>query len=55
MVRTAGDYYRMDAEEIAALEGFGEVSAGKLVDAIQASKQRPFARVLFALGIEGVG
>jgi DNA ligase (NAD+) len=55
MVRTAGDYYRLRADEIAALEGFGEVSAGKLIDSIQASKQRPFARVLFALGIEGVG
>jgi DNA ligase (NAD+) len=55
MVRTAGDYYRLRAEEIAALEGFGEVSAGKLIDAIHASQQRPFARVLFALGIEGVG
>ncbi len=37
------------------LEGFGEVSARNLSEAIEASKQRPFARVLFALGIEEVG
>ena len=35
--------------------GFGKVSAEKLVNAIEASKQQPFGRVLFALGIEEVG
>ena len=33
----------------------GEISATRLVAAIAASRERPFARVLFALGIEGVG
>ena len=37
------------------LEGFGELSARNLIAAIEVSKQRPFARVLFALGIEEVG
>jgi DNA ligase (NAD+) len=37
------------------LDGFGEISAGKTIEAIQASKETPFGRVLFALGIEGVG
>ncbi len=55
MVRTAGDFYRLEASEIVSLEGYGELSASKLVDAIAASRERPFARVLFALGIEGVG
>jgi DNA ligase (NAD+) len=54
-VTTASDFYRLEAEKIAALDGFGEVSAGKLVSAIEASKQQPFGRVLFALGIEEVG
>ena len=54
-VKTAADFYELDAERIASLEGFGEVSARKLVDAIEASKQRPFGLVLFALGIEEVG
>src|SRR5262249_35598081 len=42
-------------EELLETEGFGEVSVNNLLDAIEASKQRPFARVLFALGIEEVG
>ncbi|MGH2909324.1 MAG: NAD-dependent DNA ligase LigA [Solirubrobacteraceae bacterium] len=54
-VRTAGDLYRLTAEQIAEQPGFGEVSAGKLVAAIEASKRQPFGRVLFAAGIEEVG
>jgi DNA ligase (NAD+) len=54
-VRTAADFYRLTAEQIASRPGFGEVSAGKLVAAIEASKRQPFGRVLFALGIEEVG
>jgi DNA ligase (NAD+) len=54
-VRTAADLYRLTAEQIATREGFGEVSATKLVSAIEASKRQPFGRVLFAIGIEEVG
>ncbi|MGB9182564.1 MAG: NAD-dependent DNA ligase LigA [Solirubrobacteraceae bacterium] len=54
-VKTAGDFYRLEAERIAEQTGFGPVSAGKLVAAIEASKDQPFGRVLFALGIEEVG
>ncbi len=54
-VRTAADFYRLTAEQIAEQPGFGEVSAAKLVAAIEASKQQPFGRVLFALGIEEIG
>ena len=55
LVRTAGDFYRLTEEQLVQLEGYGEVSARNLVSAIQASKDRPFGIVLFALGIEGVG
>jgi len=55
LVRTAGDLYRLDAERLLELEGFGEVSVRNLLAAIEQSKTRPFARVLFALGIEEVG
>jgi DNA ligase (NAD+) len=55
LVRTDGDYYRLTVEQLTELEGFAEQSARNLVDAIEASKQRPFARVLFGLGIEEVG
>jgi DNA ligase (NAD+) len=54
-VRTAGDFYRLTAEQIATQPGFGEVSADKLVSALEASKRQPFSRVLYALGIEEVG
>jgi DNA ligase (NAD+) len=54
-VRTAADFYRLTAERIAEQPGFGEVSAGKLVAAIEQSKQQPFGRVLFAIGIEEIG
>ncbi len=55
LVRTAGDFYRLTEEQLRELEGYGEVSARNLVASIQASKDRPFGIVLFAIGIEGVG
>ncbi len=56
-VRTDGDFYRLRdrAEEIIALDGFGEISTRKLFEAIEASKRQPFGLVLFAVGIEEVG
>ncbi len=53
--RNAADFYRLTADQIASQPGFGRVSAEKLVSAIERSKQEPFGRVLFALGIEEVG
>ncbi len=55
LVRTAADFYRLTAEQLIELERFGEVSARNAVAAIEASKARPFGRVLFAIGIEGIG
>lgn len=55
LVRTAADFYRLTAEQLVELEGYAEISAQRVVDAIEASKARPFGRVLFAIGIEEVG
>jgi DNA ligase (NAD+) len=55
LVKTAGDFYRLSEEQLLELDGFGELSAKNLIAALEASKERPFARVLFALGIEEVG
>jgi DNA ligase (NAD+) len=55
LVKTFADFYRLTREQIMGLEGYGEVSADKLIAAIQGSSEQPFGRVLFALGIEGVG
>ena len=54
-VRTAADFYRLTAEQIAQQSGFGPVSAEKLVGAIAASKAQGFGSVLYAAGIEEVG
>ncbi len=55
LVQTAADFYALREEQLLELEGFGELSVRNLLAAIEKSKQRPFARVLFALGIEEVG
>ena len=54
-VRTAADFYRLTAEQIAERSGFGQVSAEKLVAAVANSKRQPFGRLLSALGLEEVG
>jgi DNA ligase (NAD+) len=38
LVKTAGDFYRLSAEQLTGLEGYGEVSANRLLAAIAASK-----------------
>jgi DNA ligase (NAD+) len=55
MIADVADIYELDAERLAELEGFGEVSAANLLAAIDASRSRPFKRVLYALGLPGVG
>ena len=55
LIEDVADIYDLDEERLAALEGFGEVSARNLVAAIDASRSRPFKRVLYALGLPGVG
>jgi DNA ligase (NAD+) len=55
LVRDFADLYRLDAAALAGLERLGERSAGNLVAAIDASRRRPPANLLFALGIRHVG
>jgi DNA ligase (NAD+) len=55
LVRTAADFYRLTEAQLLALDRFAEVSARNAIAAIEASKRRPFGRVLFAIGIEGIG
>jgi DNA ligase (NAD+) len=55
LIEDVGDIYELNEERLAGLEGFGEVSARNLVAAIDASRGRPFKRVLYALGLPGVG
>ena len=55
LIRNVADIYELDAEGLASLDGFGEVSARNLLGAVEGSKERPFFRVLYALGIPGIG
>jgi DNA ligase (NAD+) len=55
LIKDPADIYHLEAEQISPLEGFGEKSAENLVRAIERSKEQPFPRVLFALGIRHVG
>jgi DNA ligase (NAD+) len=55
LVTTAADLYRLVPEQLMELEGYGEVSAHRTVQNIADSKERPFGRVLFAIGLEEVG
>ncbi|HLM51765.1 MAG TPA: NAD-dependent DNA ligase LigA [Solirubrobacteraceae bacterium] len=55
LVTHAGDLYRLTPEALTALDGFAAISAQRLVDAIAATRERPFGRVLFGIGLEEVG
>jgi len=55
VVRSLPDLYRLTAEQLAALEGFAEISATRAFDSITRSKEQPFSRVLFGLNIPKVG
>ena len=55
LVRDVADLYQLAYDDIYALEGFKEVSTQNILDGIEASKQQPFANVLFGLGVRYVG
>jgi DNA ligase (NAD+) len=55
VIQDAADIYTLDRDRLVQLEGFGEISANNLLANIEASKQQPFFRVLYALGIPGIG
>jgi len=55
LVKAAADVYGFRKGQLTALERMGETSAENLLRSIEASKERPFGVVLFAIGIEGVG
>ncbi len=57
LLKSAPDVFRLPAHEeaIAAREGWGKVSAGKLSAAIRARQKIPLARFIFALGIRRIG
>ena len=55
LLHNIADIYDLKLEDIASQERLGEKSAQNILDGIEASKNVPWARVLFALGIRMVG
>ena len=55
LIANVADLYQLTAEQLVALDRFAAQSAGQLVTAIAASKERPLSSLLFGLGIRHVG
>jgi DNA ligase (NAD+) len=55
IVETLADLFRLRKEDLIPLEGFAEKSAQNLIAALDAARDRPLSRLLFALGIRHVG
>lgn len=55
LARTPADLYDISKYELLSLEGWQDKSADRFLTSLEASKQVPFERVLFALGIRYVG
>jgi len=55
LLRSMPDLYRLTAEQLLGIEGYGAISAARAIDAIERSKAQPFSRVLFGLNMPKVG
>ncbi|MGN6557315.1 MAG: NAD-dependent DNA ligase LigA [Solirubrobacterales bacterium] len=55
LIEDVADIYDLTEEQLVALDRFGETSTHNLLAAIDESRSRPFKRVLYALGLPGVG
>jgi DNA ligase (NAD+) len=55
MINTVADLYRLSMQDLLTLPNFKEKSAGNLLSAIKKSKQSPLDKIIYALGIKGIG
>lgn len=55
LIKTVADLYTLDIQELMALERFGRKSAENLLQSIENSKKNELNRLVFALGIRGIG
>lgn len=55
LIRTPGDLYRLDVDQVANLDRMGKKSASNLLAAIERSKNSDLSRLLYAFGIRQVG
>jgi len=55
LVKNIADIYRLQPNQLSSLERLGEKSASNIISSINKSKDAPFSRVLFGIGIRFVG
>jgi DNA ligase (NAD+) len=55
LLRSMPDLYRLSAEQLLELDGYGEISARNAIESIDRSRAQPFSRVLFGLNIPRIG
>lgn len=55
LIRDYSDLYALSKDQVIGLERMAEKSSDNLINGIEASKQVPFERVLYAIGIRYVG
>lgn len=55
LIDSPADLYTLTADQLSGLERMGEKSAQNLLDALEKSKSRDLSRLLYALGIRGIG
>jgi DNA ligase (NAD+) len=55
LIEDIADVYSITRDDLIKMERMADISAGNIINAIEKSKRRPLARVIFALGILHVG
>jgi DNA ligase (NAD+) len=55
LIQDVGDLYSLTQEQLLQIEGFGELSATNLLQALEKSKSKPLPKLLTALGIKHLG
>ena len=55
LVKRPSDFYALQTQQLVLLEGWKDRAAARFLDSVRASREVPFERVLFAIGIRFVG
>ncbi len=55
LIKDVADLYRLSKDDLMGLEGFADKKAENILTAIEESKKQPLEKLIFALGIMGVG
>lgn len=55
LVNNVADFYTLQKEDILPLERMAEKSAQNIINSVESSKEQPFEKVLYAIGIRHIG